>query len=114
MLSSSWVPGDEDWADYVYSCFTFWEIVTEGGHRTSLRAQSWKVGAGGLVSCGLRRRGPGWVAGHQELWAPQCLREFLVSLRAFSVQRKDDQVLLWFLKLAFYLLKLHIEKPSFL
>lgn len=44
---------------------------------------------------------------------PQCACEFPVSLRTVSEQRKDHLGLLRFLTLAFYLLKLYIEKPNF-
>lgn len=45
----------------------------------------------GLKSCSHPWLGLGWIAGHQELSAPQRPHDFLVSLRTVSVQRKDYQ-----------------------
>lgn len=65
--SASQAPWDENWADHFYSHFHRWDIVTQGGHRGSWRAQSWKVVDWGLKSCSLPWLGLRWVAGHQEL-----------------------------------------------
>ena len=37
--SPSWVPQAENETDYLCNHFTYWEIVTQGGHVHSLRSE---------------------------------------------------------------------------